>query len=342
MSRRIWEWSKLAVVQTVAGPVDTADLGRTLMHEHIFVVSPEVSRDYPRLGWGDKGARILDARQKIEAARAGGIDTIVDLTTLGAGRCIPEVKELQEQVSVNIIVATGYYTFDELPAFAANRRVRDPGKLIGGTGERILEQLFVEDITEGIPGTGVRAAIIKCATHEQGLTPDVETVLRAAARAHRATGVPISTHTAPERHTGRDQQRVFAEEGVNLSRVVIGHCGESGDLGYLHELLDRGSFIGFDRFGFYAKNMPSLEQRADMLAALCAEGHAGQIVLSHDAMCHCDRMDRTFWEKMPEWVYSHLTAKVLPALVARGVTQGQIDQMLIDNPRRIFEAGAAY
>lgn len=331
----------MPTVNTVTGPVDVSTLGPTLMHEHIFVVSPDVARDYPDIAWGDKRERILDASRKIGDAHAAGINTIVDLTTLGAGRCIPEVREVAQLVDVNIIVATGYYTFDELPTYAANRAL-DPAKMYGDSGERILERIFVSDIEDGIPGTGVSAGIIKCATHEKGLTSGVETVLRATARAHRATGVPISTHTAPEQHAGRDQQRVFREEGVDLSRVVIGHCGESDDLDYLHELLDNGSFIGFDRFGFYGRAMSTMEQRIDVLAKLCDEGYSGQIVLSHDAMCHCDRMDRIFWDKMPQWVFAHVPTTVVPAMRDRGISEEQIQRMLVDNPRRVFEAQGSY
>src|SRR5215469_11610490 len=125
-------------VNTVTGPVDTSTLGPTLMHEHIFVVSPDVARDYPDIAWGDKQELIQDASRKIADAHAAGIGTIVDLTTLGAGRCIPEVQEVAKLVDVNIIVATGYYTFDELPTYAANRAL-DPAKLYGDNGERILE-----------------------------------------------------------------------------------------------------------------------------------------------------------------------------------------------------------
>jgi phosphotriesterase-related protein len=312
------------------------------MHEHIFVVSAEVGDDYPDIAWGDKPARIAAAKERLVAAKASGIDTIVDLTVLGAGRRIHELRQLQTTVDINLIVGTGYYTFDELPPFAANRRLRDPSKLVGDTAEQILEKIFVRDIVDAIPGTDVKAAILKCATDERGVTADVETVLRATARAHRATGAPISTHTAPDHYTGRAQQRIFAEEGVDLSRVIIGHCGESTDVDYLHELLDAGSVIGFDRFGFDARRLPPLSARADLLAKLCGEGYAGQIVLSHDAVCYSDRMDQSFLNLFPDWTYTYVPTRVLPALRERGVSDQQIDQMMIANPRRIFEHTGGY
>ena len=124
-----------------------------------------------------------------------------------------------------------------------------------------MVEMFVRDITEGIAGTGVKAAILKCATDEPGLTPGVERVLRAVAVAHRATGVPISTHTHARTRRGLEQQRVFAEEGVDLGRVIIGHSGDTTDLDYLKELIAAGSYIGMDRFGL--DNILGFEHRVD-------------------------------------------------------------------------------
>lgn len=338
-----YNWSaELPVVNTVRGEMETSALGATLMHEHVFVVSAEVADAYPDIAWGDKALRMATARQWLEAAKAAGIDTVVDLTVLGAGRRTPELVALQAEIEINLIVGTGYYTFSELPSFAANRRLRDPGKLLGDTAEKILEKIFVRDIAEGIPGTDAKASIIKCVTDEAGLTPDVETVLTATARAHRATGAPITTHTDPEHRTGLDQQKLFLREGVDLTRVIIGHCGEATDLDYVHQLLDAGSFIGFDRFGYNARKLPTLEQRVEVLARLCAEGYAPQIVLSHDAVCYADRMDQSFMKVFPDWNYSYVPTKVLPALRERGVSEAHIEQMMVRNPRRIFENAGAY
>ncbi len=332
----------MSTVNTVRGSLATAELGPTLMHEHIFVVSAEVADAYPDIAWGDKQQRLATARQWLESAKAAGIDSIVDLTVLGAGRRTPELVQLQAEIEINLIVGTGYYTFDELPAFAANRRLKDPSKLIGDTAEKILEKVFVRDIVDGIPGTGIKASIIKCATDEIGVTPDVEAVLLATARAHRATGAPITTHTDPGQRTGLDQQKLFANEGVDLTRVIIGHCGESRDLDYLHQLLDAGSYIGFDRFGYNARRLPATAERVDTLVRLCEEGYAGQIVLSHDAVCYSDRMDPSFRKVFPDWNYSYVPTHVLPLLRERGLSKDVIQQMMVGNPRQIFENTTSY
>jgi phosphotriesterase-related protein len=200
--------------------------------------------------------------------------------------------------------------------------------------------MFVGDITEGIAGTGVRAAILKCATDEQGVTPDVELVLRSVAHAQRATGVPISTHTHARTKRGLEQQDVFESEGVDLSRVVIGHSGDTTDLAYLEEIMRRGSFIGMDRFGI--DPILSFDDRVATVATLCERGHADQMVLSHDAACFID-LSPNIRTHLPNSHYLHISRDVIPALEKHGVSQGQIDQMLITNPRRIFDhPGGAY
>ena len=149
-----------------------------------------------------------------------------------------------------------------------------------------MVDMFVRDITEGIADTGIKAAVLKCATDRPGVTPGVERVLRAVAQAHRATGAPITTHTQAATHRGLEQQKIFAEEGVDLSRVVIGHSGDTDDLGYLEELIANGSLLGMDRFGI--DGLLSTEKRVAVIAELCRRGYAERMVLSHDASCYLD------------------------------------------------------
>jgi phosphotriesterase-related protein len=172
------------------------------------------------------------------------------------------------------------------------------------------------------------------------MTEGVERVLRAVAQTHRATGVPISTHTHAPTRRGLEQQDVFESEGVDLSRVVIGHSGDTTDVDYLEQVMGRGSFIGMDRFGI--DPLLPFEDRVATVATLCERGHADQMVLSHDASCHIDWLPKEALEAMPRWHYLHITKDVIPALKDRGVTDGQIDQMLVDNPKKIFERQGAY
>ncbi len=321
-------------VNTVRGPVDAGQLGTTLMHEHVFVRSPEVATNWPT-GW-DRDAQVASAVERLQELKAAGIDTIVDLTVVGLGRDIETVQEVAAQVDLNIVVATGLYTYNELPHYFDYRSAP-----FRPTHVDMLDEFFLHDIEEGIAGTGVRPGILKCATDEPGLTPGVERILRAVARVHRRTGLPISTHTDTRTRRGLDQQRVFTEEGVDLARVVIGHSGDSTDLDYLGELLSAGSTLGMDRFGVDAY-CPT-EQRVETVARLCEGGWTQAMVLSHDAGCHMDWFDDDFLRQaQPNWNFLHISTEVLPLMRARGVSEEQIHTMLVDNPRRILDHGSGY
>ena len=316
-------------VQTVRGPVGAGDLGVTLMHEHVFVLSPEIMANYPE-GWGDETARVDAAVEKLNSLKAVGVDTIVDPTVIGLGRYIPRIQRVADRTDLNIVVATGVYTYNDVPMYF---HFSGPGTALDGSEPMV--ELFVRDITEGIAGTGVKAGILKCATDEPGITPGVDRVLRAVAAAHRITGVPITTHTHAHTRRGLEQQRVFTEEGVDLSRVIIGHSGDTTDLDYLEELIEAGSYIGMDRFGI--DNILGFEDRVETVATMCARGHADKMVLAHDASCHIDWLPEAALPFiLPNWHYLHIHQDVLPALRRRGVTDQQIRTMLVDNPRAIL------
>lgn len=325
----------MAEVETVRGPIATTDLGVTLMHEHVFVLSPEIMDNYPE-GWGADDAREQSAVDKLNALKAAGVDSIVDPTVIGLGRYIPRIARVAARTELQIVVATGVYTYNDVPMYF---HFSGPGTALNGPEPMV--EMFIRDITEGIADTGVRAAILKCATDEPGLTPGVERVLRAVAQAHRATGVPITTHTHAHSRRGLEQQRVFAEEGVDLSRVIIGHSGDTTDLDYLEELVAAGSYLGMDRFGL--DNILSFADRVDTVARMCARGHASKLVLAHDASCYIDWLpEAALPVVLPNWHYLHIHNDVLPALRERGVTEEQITTMLVDNPRDIFSVQGAY
>lgn len=315
-------------VETVRGPV--GDLGAVLMHEHIFGLSPEILWNWPDIpeGW-DLERRAREAAGKLDELKAAGVDSIVDLTVVGLGRYVPAVRRVAELTEINIVAATGLYTYDALPAYFGNR---GPGSLFGGADR--LADFFVRDIAEGIGRTGVKAGMLKAATGKQGITPGVERVLRAVARAHRETGVPITTHSESSVRNGLDQQKLLLEEGVDLSRVVIGHAGDSTDLGYLEELIANGSYLGMDRFGI---EFLSFEDRVATVAALCERGYADRLVLGHDSYCFNDRFEpEVIKRRHPDYHLLHISRDALPAFRAAGVTEAQIRSMLVDNPRGIL------
>jgi phosphotriesterase-related protein len=319
-------------VETVRGPIDVDQLGATLMHEHLYVKNPELEQNYPSSEW-DEDAMLQKGRDGLEALYDKDIHTVVDLTVLGLGRFIPRIQKLAADVRTNIVVATGYYTAKDLPAFF---QARGPGRRIDMPEP--LETMFLRDIQQGIADTGVKAAIIKVVTDQEGITPDVERVLRSAARAQLATGVPISTHTNVAHYTGRLQQEFFMKEGVPLERVVIGHCGDSTDLDYLKELMDNGSTIGMDRFGI--DSMLPEADRIETIVALCEQGYADRLTLSHDAAffsINTEPSHRAVLE--PNWNHANVSDRVLPKLRERGVSDATIDQMMVVNPARVLARG---
>ncbi|MCK2212475.1 phosphotriesterase-related protein [Actinomadura sp. ATCC 31491] len=324
----------MPTVQTVRGPVDVEDLGQTLMHEHVFVVSTEHLDNYGKGAWWDEEERVADAVTKLNALTAKGVRTIVDPTVWGLGRYLPRIQRVAEQVpGLHIVVATGIYAFEELPH---QYEYRGPA-LSPDLPDPMVDD-FVRDLTDGIADTGVKAAFLKCVVEEKGLTPGVERIARAVARTHVRTGAPITVHTNAAARSGLIALDLFAKEGVDLTKVVVGHAGDSNDLDYLMRLADTGATLGMDRFGLDLYN--PTPQRVATIAALCQRGYADRMVLSHDTACFMDYFGGA-WEETrramaPNWRYDHIHDDVLAALLDSGVTDDQIEQMLVFNPKRYF------
>lgn len=330
----------MTAVQTIRGPIDSADLGPTYMHEHVFVLDADAQQNYPS-EWGSEEVRVADAAGKLKALAAQGIRTIVDPTVIGLGRYIPRIQRVAEQVpELNIIPATGCYTYDQVPWFF---RFREPAiyAALGWDEPDPMVTMFTGDIVDGIAGTGVKAAFLKCAIDDKGLTPGVERIMRAVARTHRATGAPITVHTHPHSESGLVVKKVMCEEeGVDPTRVVLGHSGDSTDVDHLSALADQGFILGMDRFGLNLET--TFEARADTLVEMCRRGYADRLVLSHDNSCYIDMIDPRLLSLATQWSYLHINDEVLPYVRERGVTEAQIETMLVETPRRYFENSSAY
>lgn len=323
----------MASVETVRGSIDLDELGTTLMHEHVFVLTPDVMQNYGDQWW-DEEERVADAITKLRLLKQAGVDTIVDPTVVGLGRYIPRIQRINAEVDINIVAATGLYTFDQIPHFFNHR---GPGTLLGGP--ELMTEMFVGDIRDGIGETGVKAALLKCVVEERGLTEDQTRVQRAVCEAHQETGTPITVHTNAAHQTGRLALDFFSRRGVDLAKVVVGHAGDSNDLDYLKWIMDQGATIGCDRFGLDLYN--PTDQRVRTIAELCAQGYADRIVLSHDTACYMDYFSgraaqEALAQTAPNWHYLHITEDVLPALRERGVTDEQITTMMVANPQRYF------
>jgi len=319
-------------VSTLSGPVETANLGTTLMHEHIFLVNADMQGAYPGFNDWWREVEIPRAREVLRQVKQAGIDTLVDLSPLGLGRDIEAMEQAASGTGLQVIACTGLYTSRDLPW---PLRMVGPGTLYGGPDP--LDKLFLRDIRDGIEGTTIKAGILKCATDADGMTPDIERVVRACARVSRETGCPISTHTHSTLGFGLEQQQIFREEGVDLGRTIIGHCGDHTDLDYLERLIDAGSLIGMDRFGTDIRP-PGTDVRVDTVVKLCERGYADRMLLSQDTCCSDDwyAPELNYWQMPPIERLLYVSKIVVPMLKERGVTQAQIDQMLIHTPRAFF------
>ena len=316
----------MSTVETVRGPVEVGALGTTLMHEHILIMDPEAlvnwGHAFSAASYWDEGERVADAVAKLSAVRAAGITTLVDPTAPGLGRDIHRIKRINESVDLNIIVATGIYAFIELPNF------------LGYRSADAIAELFVRELREGIDDTGVRAGFLKCAVEQHGIIGDIPRILAAVAAAAVETGAPVMVHTNAAARTGLPALEALIKAGVDPSRIVIAHMGDSNDFDYIHAVAQEGVWLGLDRFGIEHFN-PNADRIATLLALL-REGHGGRVHLSHDAACFMDFMQGDPFFAGAEADYLLLTREIVPALLAGGASEADIEQMMVDNPRRFF------
>jgi phosphotriesterase-related protein len=310
------------------------------MNDGIFgPLDPHLQANWPeQFNGGEERRRRQEdqAVRNLEVAKANGVDTIMDRCVPGIGRDVPRLKRVAERAPVNILVCTGFYTWHELP-FAIKFREFWGDKLKVPS----LEELFVQDVEEGILDTGVRAAFIKIVSDQYGLVPDVMTALKAAAAAHRRTGAPLTTHTAVGMgaSSGLAQQDELEKLDIDLSRVVIGHVDFTpADVGLEHfeRLLDRGSLIGFDVAANYDAMDPAMwDSTTARVSELVKRGYTDRILLSGDSAPFSDMTPDFATDEVP--VYTVIQRRLLPMLRERGVAEPDIEQMMVTNARRILE-----
>jgi len=319
-------------VNTVTGPIRVEELGVTLMHEHILIGYPGWEADTLRPGPG-RAEMVDTAVDKIRSMQSIGIQSMLDPCPNDLGRDVGLAAEVADKTGFNIICATGLYKENE-GGFAHWHFVRSIGR-----GVEAMAELFIHELTKGIGDTGIKAGIIKVATGEGQITDYEYDVLSAAAMAAVETGAPITTHT-DQGTMGEEQQAVLMEKGVPSHRIIIGHSCGASDHDYHMRLLEKGSYLGFDRFGLDIL-VPD-EQRIDALVALLQKQQERRIVVSHDSVW-CTR-GQPFPAEMLAAIDTdklfnptHFHRNIIPALLARGVSREQIDTMLVDNPRRFFQ-----
>jgi phosphotriesterase-related protein len=312
----------MATVETVNGPIDLDELGLTLIHEHFRATDEATRIQFPHLY--DEEAEWDAALSDANAVKGHGVKTVVEPGAMFLHRDAEFSKRVADESGLHVIIATGVYTYEHLPQPLMNR------------SEDQIAEIFVHDIETGIQGTDIKAAFIKCATDAPGVTANVEKILRAAARASNQTGRPIMAHSHPKSGTGLEQMRVFDEEGVDPAKVQVAHTGDTDDLNYIERLLDTGCWIGMDRYGLDLF-LPT-EQRNATVLALLEKGHAGRMFLSQDSCSTLDWFPPEVAEQLrasevPDWSMTFLFEKVIPELKERGMTEEQLDQMMVENPK---------
>jgi phosphotriesterase-related protein len=311
-------------VQTVLGKVPVSALGRTLLHEHVLLGYPGWEED--SLYEPDYPALLNRIARSLRELHERGFGCLVDVTPIEMGRNPAFLRQLAEQVEIHIIAATGFYHGGVgLHPYWRMKQVDE------------LAEVLIHEIEDGVRDSGVKAGIIKAATRVERIVPNEERALRAIARAAVATDVNVTTHTE-EGKLGNEQLDIFESEGLPSGRVIVGHMDNVMDLATHTSLLDRGAFIGFDQIGYEFRMTDAA--RVEGIAALVERGYASGLILSHDRvgnwMGRLTPFLQQFADQVEKTGFNHLTDVFLPQLLAAGVPEQAIDQMLVDNPARYF------
>ncbi|MER8880807.1 hypothetical protein [Mesorhizobium sp. M0684] len=321
------------MVQTVTGLIPVDRLGRTLIHEHLFIAFPGAWFD--PLAKFDRAECIEEAVQRlVQLCAEHRVRSIVDPCPIELGRDVTLMKEVSEKSGVHIVCTTGFY-YEEmgLPVYWRARTVSE------------IAELYVREITHGIGDTGVKAGAIKVSTGAPVVTANEEKFLAAACMAQKETGVPIITHTT-DGCAGPQQQQLIATGGVAAHHSLIGHSCCNVDPDYHRRIVDAGSYIGFDQIGAFVFQPDDV--RADNLAKLVRDGFRTQVMMSMDL--HCARLGKITPQVTADKVakieyfkaqglsqtHTYLFTDFIPMLHARGVSQADIVTILEDNPRRFF------
>ncbi|HTE40424.1 MAG TPA: hypothetical protein VK629_06335 [Steroidobacteraceae bacterium] len=323
-------------VNTVTGPISVDALGTTLMHEHLVIGFAGWESDTLHPG-PSRNEMIAVCCDKIAQMQAVGIRSLVDPCPNDLGRDATLAAEVARRTGFNIVCATGMYKEEDGGAACWNFRGRF------GSIVETLSELFVRELTVGIGDTGIKAGIIKVGSGPHGISNHERAVLQAAALAAKATGAPIMTHTDEGKH-GDEQQAILTALGVPPRQIVIGHSCGTTDHDYHLKIARGGSYLGFDRFGIN-RLMPD-ESRVQALTALINKQMEKQLFVSQDTVW-CWRGEHFPPHVLAAFDYNvyanptHLHRTIFARMRELGVTQRQIDTLLIDNPRRFF-AGEAF
>ncbi|WP_037144268.1 phosphotriesterase family protein [Rhodococcoides fascians] len=310
-------------INTVLGPIEAPELGMTLVHEHVHTRNPGLRESYPSLF--DRKAAMEQAVRRLKMGYDAGVRTVIEQTTVDAGRDVEFMAEASRLSGVQIVSSTGTYL--TIPSYLVNH------------GAQVAADLLIRDFYEGVGDTGIRVGNIKCAIGEE-LTRGSETSLRLAAKLSLRTGLPVMVHTEAHARSGELACDVFEDEGADPSRVIIGHCGGAPDLDYLRGIIGRGFPIALDQFGITSR-MP-VEEGVEIATALAREGLADKLTFSNDHPCWSEWLAEDRYDSLgPDWRLDTIPTKVVPALLENGVSSEDIEKILVENPARILDTASA-
>jgi len=322
------------MIMSVKGAVGGEELGRTLVHEHIIISLPGEELD--PLYLPDRREIIAIATDRLQELRDHGVSTIVDPCPIELGRDPELYATVSEKSGVNIIFATGFYHEQlGIPAYWRARSAEE------------IADFYLHEISQGVGKTGLRPGVIKAATGTV-VTDTERKILAGAAIAQKQAGIAIITHTEHSLH-GEVQQDIFAANGADLSRILIGHQDEQVMADPIIKLAERGTFVGIDRVGIEA--LAPDERRADIVAALLRQGHTHRICLSQDCVCTMSAARFPF-PTPPDFTMtpaeyikknkplSYVLTGFSALLKDRGVTEQQLDIIFRNNPRRLLTGEA--
>jgi phosphotriesterase-related protein len=323
----------MRTINTVTGTCTPAELGRTLVHEHLLIGYPGWQMDAlaPRFDRNEARGRAIDAMARL---RDHGVKTFLDPCPMDLGRDVEFMAEVAQASGMRIICTTGAYFEEQGLTYTFRNLPLDD-----------IAAIYEKEITEGIGETGIRAGLIKVATGAHRVSDYERKLLHAAGRAAVRCDVPIITHTQ-EATCGLDQIAILEAEGVPAHRVLVGHSDGIDDPAYHRRIVGAGAYIGFDRLGIEVILPDAI--RVKNIASLIADGHGHRVCLSHDSNC-AGWLGRPIFapntpmdpallaQVLPNWTVTHLFERVVPMLLDAGVSRGAIETMLDQNPTRWFE-----
>jgi len=298
-------------VMTVLGPISPDRLGFTQPHEHLLINMYWVS--------GAINDLLNDEDLAVEEAllfKESGGTSLVDVTDIGLDRDPEALKRIAERTGLNVIMGCGWYRQPYYPGEIDRRSTND------------LAAEMIRDLTEGVSDTGIKAGIIgEIGVNLDYMTAQEERVLRAAARAHKATGAAISLHgeVSP---IGLLQLDVLEEEGVDLRKVIVGHADSYLRLDYHEAIAERGAYVEYDGIG--RSHIYPDERRVSMLVEMIGRGHVERLLLSTD---RCWRSDLHAYGGLG---YDHILVNFIPMLKQAGISDEQIHIMTVENPKRVL------